>query len=346
MDPAKLAQIDAAVEKYMTGKELSGCVVCVGRQGKIALLKAYGDKKVDMVFDLASVGKPMATATSIMLLAERGKLKIDDPVALYLKEFDTPEKKEITIRHLLLHVGGFPQGPGGPYDDPVDFMERVLAQKPQSKPGEKFLYSCSSYIMLGKIVERISGQDLNEFTRKNIYRPLGMYDTGYIRDEIVPDENYRKRISPVPGSRPGQVNDFQARAQGGVGGNGAIFSTADDMAVFAEMMLEKGKLPNRPRLMNAETVELMTTPNPVPSAPAGLRGLGWTMQIEQDNHRPKKMSPAAYGHGGWTGIAFWMEPKYDLFFIFLSTLPGRVPYPLASQIGDIVIDAIAVHVAR
>lgn len=193
--------------------------------------------------------------------------------------------------------------------------------------------------MLGKIVERISGQNLNEFTQKNIYQPLGMDDTTFF-----PDENLCKRISPCPGCRPGQVHDFQARALGGGTGNGANFSSADDLAVFAEMMLEKGKLPNRPRIMNTETVEMMTTPNPIPD---GFRGLGWAMQMttqmqDLDAHRPKKMSPSAYGHGGYTGIALWIEPKYGLFTIFLSNSPGRGPYPLASQIGDIVIDAIVV----
>ena len=336
LDSAVLAKIDALVEQALTEIQLPGCVVCVGRHGKIALLKAYGDKTTDTVFDLASVTKPVATATAIMILAERNKLDIDAPVAKYLSEFDTPEKRTITVRNLLTHVGGFPQGPGGDLSDAKKFKERLLNMKPESKPGERYVYSCASFIMLGEIVERVSGQNLNEFTRDSIFQPLGMNDTCF-----VPNEELSRRaavtVAAKPGDRKaGQVNDFQALALGGIAGNAGLFSTAENLAVFATMMLNEGESLGGTRILERKTVKEMTTANAVPG---GFRGLGWSMQIG-DIHRPKSMSPEAYGHGGWTGNAFWIDPKYDLFTIFLSNKPNRVPYPLTSKIGDIVIEAV------
>jgi CubicO group peptidase (beta-lactamase class C family) len=328
----KLQQIVPAVEKALSEKLLSGCVVCVGRN-EIVYLKAFGDKKTDTIFDLASVTKPVATATSIMFLADQGKLNIDAPVRLYLDEFNTSEKKDITIRQLLTHTAGFPQGPGGPFNDPDEFLKRVLAMKPQSPPGEKYVYSCGSYIILGEIIHRISGQNLNEFTRQNIFQPLGMNDTGFIPNEVL-----TPRIAPLtnPNREPGKVHDFQAFALGGIAGNAGLFSTAEDLAVFCKMMLNKGQIPNCQQILKPETVALMTAPNKIPD---GVRGLGWTMQMN-DVHRPKKMSAQAYGHGGFTGTAIWIDPKYGNFVIFLSNRPNRVVYPLVSEIGDIVIDAV------
>jgi len=339
LNAATLAKIDAAVEQALAEKLLDGCVVCVGRHGKIAFLKAYGDKKADTIFDLASVTKPVATATAIMLLAQQGKLKIDDPVAKYLHEFDTPEKRAITIRHLLTHVGGIAAGPGGDRSDPKEYRERLLNMKPNSQPGEKYVYSCASFIMLGEIVERVSGQNLNEFTQEHVFQPLGMNDTCFVPNEEL---SCRAAAVPFPDSsrKAGQVNDFQAFALGGIAGNAGLFSTASDLAVFATMMLNQGESLDGKRILDRNTVKEMTSPNPIPD---GFRGLGWSMQVggeRPDVHRPKNMSPAAYGHGGWTGNAFWIDPQYDLFTIFLSNKPNRVVYPLAATVGGIAVEAV------
>ena len=127
LDAATLSNIDAAVEKALTKNLLDGCVICVGRHGKIPFLKAYGDKKTDTVFDIASVTKPVATAMAIMILAQQNKLNIDDPVALYLQEFDIQEKRKVTIRHLLTHVGGILGHCMEDRSDPKKFREYVLA---------------------------------------------------------------------------------------------------------------------------------------------------------------------------------------------------------------------------
>jgi len=133
------------------------------------------------------------------------------------------------------------------------------------------------------------------------------------------------------------VNDFQAFALGGISGNAGLFSTADDLALFAVMMLNQGESQTGKRIFDKNTVKNMTAPNTIPG---GFRGLGWAMKHERDVHRPTKMSPSAYGHGGWTGNAFWIDPKYDVFTIFLSNKTNRAVYPLASKIGDVVIDSI------
>lgn len=346
LDETTLAKIDTLVEaaltdeKVLAGKSMGGpgCVVCIGRHGKIAFLKGYGDKKTGMAFEIFSMTKPTATAASIMLLAERGKLDVDAKAAEYLKEFDTPEKRDITVRHLLLHSAGFPRY----WTKELGSMEKILAVKPLSKPGEKFRYSDLSYIMLGEIVSRVSGKNVADFAREEIFLPLGMNDTGYL-----PNEKLEALAPQRPGRKRGNPSSVVHLTLAVPVGSSGLSATADDLAVYATMMLNRGEFRGK-RIMKAETVEKMTSPNPIPSGThsgkptePGVRGLGWAMQVPGDSrNRPETMSPEAFGHGGWLGTSFWMDPKYDLFVIFLSDVgPNRV-YPLASKIGDVAVESI------
>jgi len=341
LDETTLAKIDALMEQALADKDVladDGCVVCIGRHGKIAFLKAYGDKKTEMAFEIFSMTKCAATATSIMILAERNQLAIDDPVVKYLHEFDVPEKRTITIRHLLTHVGGFPRY----CENGNDAMEKILTLKPKSPPGERYNYSDPAYIMLGEIVKRISGKNIDEFARDNIFKPLGMNDTSYL-----PNEKLDHRVPPRSGRKPGAPSSPVAIALGYSTGHSGLVSTADDIAVYATMMLNRGEF-NGKRIMESETVRTMTSPNPVPKGmqtdkpvSGGARGLGWAMQNREISLcRPTSASPESYGHGGFLGTAFWMDPKYDLFMIFLSNKGSKIAYPLASQIGDIAIESI------
>src|SRR5688500_9807580 len=203
MDSRQLARIDEIVAQGLAEKRMPGCVVCIGRRGKIVLLKAYGNKQVqpsevpmttDTVFDMASITKPVATATSTMLLVERGQLKLGDRVASHIPAFAANDKEPITIFDLMTHQSGLlPDNALADYNDgPEKAIERICELKLQAPTGTRFIYSDVNYILLGELVRRISGQSVHEFSRDNIYQPLGMKETGYL-----PGEELAARAAPT-----------------------------------------------------------------------------------------------------------------------------------------------------
>lgn len=350
LDAAKLAKIDELVAEAITAKKMPGCVVLVARHGKVAFCKAYGDRQVepeqvkmteDTLFDMASITKPIATATSVMLLVEQGKLRLGDPVAKHIPEFAANGKEKITIEQLLTHQGGLiADNSIKDYEEgPDKAWERLFALKPASEPGTKFVYSDVSFLVLGKLVERVSGQTLAEFSTSNMFKPLGMTETGYL-----PGEELRRRAAPTQEREgrwmQGEVHDPRAYKLGGVAGHAGLFSTAEDLAVYAQMMLGQGEYAGV-RIMKQDTWSEMTKARAVSS---GQRGLGWDMQTGYSTNKGKSLSSKAFGHGGFTGTVLWIDPELDLFFIFLSNRvhpSGKgLVNPLAGQIGTIVGEAV------
>ena len=351
MDAVALGQIEVIVAEGIAEKKMPGCVVCVGRRGRIVLLKAYGNKRVlpaeepmsvDTVFDLASLTKPIATATSVMLLVERGKLKLDDKVAAILPGFEVNEKGEITIQHLLTHTSGLlPDNALADYEHgPDEALRRICELELQAPTGSKFIYSDVNFILLGEIVRRVSGQDLHAFSQANLFRPLGMRETGFL-----PSTELRERAAPTEERdghwMQGEVHDPRAHKLGGIAGHAGLFSTAEDLAIYAQMMLNRGQAGGT-RVLKPETIELMTADYPVPR---GIRGLGWDKQTGYSSNKGQKLSSGAFGHGGFTGTVLWIDPERELFFIFLSNRlhpdgKGAVN-PLAGKIVDAVVGAIA-----
>ncbi len=350
MDAGQLGQIDKVVAQGIRAGEMPGCVVLVGRRGKVVFQKAYGQRQVepertamtvDTLFDLASLTKPVATATSVMLLWERGKLRLCDPVAAHLPEFGKNGKEAITVFQLLTHQGGLiPDNSLADYrDGPSKSWERIRALKPRVPPGSKFIYSDVGYIVLGELVRRISGKSVDEFSRDNIFRPLGMTDTGYL-----PSEALRKRAAPTEkrGGRwmRGEVHDPRAYLLGGVAGHAGLFSTVGDLAIYAQMMLGGGEYVGT-RVMRPETVQKMTRGYRVSG---GFRGLGWDSRTGYSSNRGQSYSVHAFGHGGFTGTAIWIDPELDLFVVFLASHlhpdgKGAVNR-LVGRIGTIAADAI------
>ena len=203
MDQQHLQRVDEVVAEGLSQKKMPGCVVCIGRHGKIVFLKAYGQRQVkpeplpmtiDTVFDMASITKPMATATSIMQLMERGKLRLGDKVASVIPEFATHDKDSITIRDLLIHQSGLlPDNSLADYQDGSDeAMRRIYDLTLQSPTGSKFIYSDMNYILLGEIVRRVSGKSVHEYSQANLFQPLGMAETGYL-----PGDSLRIRAAPT-----------------------------------------------------------------------------------------------------------------------------------------------------
>ncbi len=350
MISARLKAIDRIVEEGLERKRMPGAVVVVGHQGKIAYRKAYGFREieprqvpmtVDTVFDLASLTKPIATATSVMTLIENGQIKLHAPAHTYLPKFGQNGKENITVYHLLTHQGGLiPDNPIGDYEaGPAKAWENIFALKPVASPGERFIYSDMGFIVLGKLIEEVTGKSVHAYSQEAVFEPLGMNETGYL-----PREELRKRAATTQerDGHPmrGEVHDPRAFRLEGVAGHAGLFSTADDLAVYAQMMVQRGQYQGV-RILKTETAKMMTQAYKVPR---GLRGLGWDKKSSYSSNRGDLFTDAAFGHGGFTGTAIWIDPAQELFVIFLSNRvhpDGRGSVnALAGRIGTIAAAAI------
>ena len=324
-DPARLAAIDGLVEGALADSKMPGCVVCIGRRDGIALLKAYGRRAVapadepmttDTVFDLASITKPVATATAVMRLVEEGRLRLSDPVATHIPEFAAAGKEKLSVHDLLTHQSGLiADNPISDYaDGPDAAFERIWKLAPLHPVGEKFIYSDVNFIVLGRLVERITGESLDAFTTRVTFAPLGMTETGY-----RPAAALRGRCAPTEerdgGWMRGDVHDPRCWKLGGVAGHAGLFGTATDLARYATMMLADGSLDGA-RVLAAPTVATMTRGWRIPGG--GVRGLGWDKRSPLSSNRGDLLTEAAFGHGGFTGTALWIDPGLDLYVIFLS----------------------------
>lgn len=324
LDAQKLAEIDALVADGIVEKKLPGCVICVGRHGQVGMLKAFGQKRIvpvgesmttDTVFDLASLTKPIATATSVMKLVENKQLGLSEKVSEIIPEFAVHDKQEITVQDLLTHISGLlPDNALADYEQgPEIALQRICNLKLQNPVQTKFVYSDVNFILLGEIVKRRSGMSLHEFSQREIFQPLGMRDTGYL-----PREELQLRAAPTEQRdghwMQGEVHDPRAFLLGGVAGHAGLFSTAEDLALYATMLLGSGRI-NGQRIMTPETVALMIRDYPVSS---GIRGLGWDKQTGFSTNKGEGFGSRAFGHGGFTGTVIWIDPDLDLFFIFLS----------------------------
>ncbi|MBC7855691.1 MAG: beta-lactamase family protein [Pirellulaceae bacterium] len=351
----KLQGIDAIVQEGLDQKKMPGCVVLVGRRDKIVLLKAYGKKRLepaaepmttDTVFDVASLTKPIATATSVMILVDQGKLKLEEPVAIYLPEFAANNKEKVTVRQLLVHVSGLiPDNSIKDYDDGAhEALKRVFALKLQTSPGERFAYSDMNYVVLGELIKKLAGKNVHEFSQEHVFQPLGMRETTY-----MPGDDLKRRAAPTQQREgkwmQGEVHDPRAWKLGGIAGHAGLFSTAEDLAIYASMMLRRGEQGGT-RILSEDAWKQMTSPNKVPTRRnkgaeyKGLRGLGWDMKTGYSINRGESFSPAAFGHGGFTGTSIWIDPEKDLFLIFLSNRvhpDGKgLVNPLIGRIGTVV----------
>lgn len=325
-DPARLAAIDGLVAEAIAKGEMPGCVVCIGRRAGIAWLEARGDRDVepdrvplaaDAVFDLASLTKPVATATAVMQLVEEGRLRLADPVACHLPDFAARGKGKITIHDLLTHQSGLiADNPLADYDHGVEEARRnICALEPVAAPGARFIYSDVNFILLGMLVEKVAGAPLDIVTRRRIFAPLSMEATGYL-----PDEELRGRAAPTE-QRDGAwlrgvAHDPRAAKLGGVAGHAGLFGTAEDLSRYARALLGNGSLDGG-RVLGAGAVAVMTNSWRVPGG--NIRGLGWDKRSSFSGNRGDLLSEAAYGHGGFTGTALWIDPGLDLFVIFLSS---------------------------
>jgi CubicO group peptidase (beta-lactamase class C family) len=328
-DTAAFTPIDDTIRAAIERKELPGAVVVVLHKDQIVHRKALGLRALlpqpllmdlTTLFDLASLTKPIVTATAIMLLLEEGKLSVNDRLARHLPGFRRKETEEITLEHLLLHTSGFiADNPLADYQQGAKVAwEKLFALKPLAEPGTRFIYSDVNYLLLGKVVEEVSGVTLDAFARKRIFEPLGMKETGYL-----PQGDLKTRAAPTQEREGrwmiGEVHDPRAYLLGGVAGHAGLFSTGQDLAIYARMLLNRGRHGSTIFLKEA-TVQLMTAPRQVPGKTApGLRTYGWDMATSFSSNRgevfPKGKS---FGHSGFTGTSMWFDPDGRSAVIFLS----------------------------
>ena len=343
--------LDAVVEAAVRDGLIPGAVLVVGHEGKIVHRKAYGNRALvpqreamtaDTIFDIASLTKVVATTPALMKLFEQGKLRINDPVTAYLPDFQGG-RSDITVRDLLTHFSGMRpdldlEPPWSGYETGI---RRALIEKPTSPPATRFVYSDINFELLGEVVHRLSGKPLDEFARDAVFNPLGMKETGFhpppsLRARIAPTEIDAATGAPFRGV----VHDPTARYMGGVAGHAGVFSTAADLAKYAQMLLDGGG-----KLFSPLTVKKFTSPNSPPDQPI-LRGLGWDIDSGYSAPRGELFPIGSYGHTGFTGTSLWIDPASKTYVILMtnSVHPkgGKNLSPLRSKIATVVAAAVGV----
>jgi len=321
----------------IAAKAAPGAVVLIGRAGQTVYEKAYGTRAtvpstepmtLDTVFDLASLTKVVATTTAVMTLVEQGRVRLNDPVSSFVPGFERYGKGGITVRHLLTHVSGLrPDVDLHPWSGYDAAIALAIDEVPTTAPGEQFVYSDINFFLLGDIVVRVTGESLDAYTKRAVFGPLGMRDTGFL-----PATTMLPRIAPTercaeqdawPCQRPdaaplrGVVHDPTARRMGGVAGHAGLFSTAQDLKRFARMLINGGEL-DGVRILSPATVARMITPMTLP-ANAGTRGLGWDIDTSFSSNRGDLFPIGSFGHTGFTGTSLWIDPASKSYVIFLSS---------------------------
>lgn len=323
----KFSVIDDAVNQAVAQKEIPGAVVVVGHGGRIVFRKAYGERSlepareamtVDTVFDMASLTKPLMTATAIMQLCEQGKLGFNDPVSKYLPEFAANGKQDITIRQLLTHYSGLPPDLSltDKWEGKEEAYKRAFAIAPATPAGVRFVYSDINFIVLGALVEKLSGMTEDVYAQKKIIEPLQLRHTEYL-----PSASRHSLIAPTQWTDGvmlrGVVHDPTARRMGGVAGHAGLFSTASDIAIYAQSLLDRlaGKASRFP--LSRAVLQKMVVPEQ-PATGTALRGFGWDIESPYSSNRGEIFPVGSFGHTGFTGTSLWIDPISNSYVIVLT----------------------------
>jgi uncharacterized protein YbbC (DUF1343 family)/CubicO group peptidase (beta-lactamase class C family) len=323
----RFGAVDAVIQQAIHEGNIPGAVLIVGHNEHVIYRKAYGSRALeprreamtlDTIFDLASLTKVIVTTTAVMQLVEQGKVRLNDPVVKYLTEFAQNGKEDITVRQLLTHYSGLEPDLDlkTAWEGKETAYRMAFAETPAEPPGSKFSYSDINFIVLGALVERVSGQTLNEYATRHIFAPLKMTYTRFV-PPLTRQAGWIEKIAPTQYDENehmlrGVVHDPTARRMGGVAGQAGLFSTADDLAKFAQALLNGGG-----GVLSALSVEKMTRPEQPPSAPV-LRGFGWDIDSPYSSNRGDLLPVGSYGHTGFTGTSLWIDPTTQTYIILLT----------------------------
>jgi len=353
-DAGRFKAVDAIVEKAVAEGNIPGAVLLVGHDGKVVHRKAFGLRAlepvrepmtIDTIFDLASLTKCLATATSVMKLVEDGRVRLGDSVATYLPEFAQNGKKDITFRDLMTHYSGLAPDLDlkAQWSGREAAFQMAMHEKPINPPGSQFVYSDINFETLGFLVEKITGQSLNEYASANIFLPLGMKNTRFL-----PPQDWVPRIAPTQYDEQGRmlrgvVHDPTARRMGGVAGHAGLFSTADDMALFAQDFLSGFMVLSR------SAIAKMSSPQQPPNGTV-LRGLGWDIDSPFSTNRGELLPVGSFGHTGFTGTSLWIDPVTDTYVILLTNAVhprgGKSTVSLRSKVATAVVQALDLTVTE
>jgi uncharacterized protein YbbC (DUF1343 family)/CubicO group peptidase (beta-lactamase class C family) len=325
----RLQGIAPLVEAAVQARKIPGAVVLIGHEGQVVYRKAFGERSLvperqamtaDTIFDMASITKVMATTTAVMQLVEQGKIELSAPASDYWPEFKQNGKELVTIRELMTHYSGLPPDlelkPAWTGYDTA--MKMIVAAKLTVPPGTRFIYSDINFETLGEIVRRVSGEPLDVYCAEHIFKPLGMKDTLFkppaaLRVRIAPTQYEHGSSGPVLW---GVVHDPTSRFMGGVAGQAGLFSTADDLSIFAQMLLDGGTY-HGVRILSPLSIEKMTEPQTPPNAMV-LRGLGWDLDSPFASNRGELFDVGSFGHTGYTGTSIWIDPVTKTYVILLT----------------------------
>ncbi|GBR50683.1 beta-lactamase [Neokomagataea thailandica NBRC 106555] len=353
--PEKWSAVDARVRKAVDEGQCPGAVLAVGSKGQVAHSYVYGRRALvpeiqpmlwQTVFDMASLTKPLITALAIMQYVERGTIGIDELVTHYLPEFGSMGKESITIRLLLTHYSGLP--PDVPLKAPWSGKEeavRLVMNSPLvAKPGERFLYSDINYITLGLIIEKLSGQSLAVYAHENILSPMGLKHS-----QFLPPVSERAVIAPTQFDDEGHllqgvVHDPTSRRMGGVAGHAGFFSTADDVCLYAQELLNRLKGRESRFPLKQETLASMVVPEQ-PQGKTDLRGFGWDLHTSFSTPRGELFSSQSFGHTGFTGTSLWIDPVSEAYVVLLTNrvhpYGGHSVVSLRHDVATLVAQALA-----
>ncbi len=343
MSKERLAMIDRVINKGIAAGGFPGAAVVVGRRNAIAYEQGFGklgwkasDREVSIdesIYDLASLTKVVGTTTAMMILYDEGKVDLDAKIQKYVPDFVGAYKDEVTVRMVLAHRGGLAPGRvlWKKATSPAHAREMVVTTKLSYRPGRDMIYSDLGADLLGWVIEKASGQRLDRFLDQRVFTPLGMTNTGFrpadsLKHRIAPTEVYPPRRYPIRG----EVHDENAHVLGGVVGHAGLFSTAGDLAVFAQMMLNRGEYRGT-RIVADSTVRLFTR------EVGFARALGW--EVGAGEHGAGRyLDLHAYGHTGYTGTSVWIDADRDLFVVLLT---NRVHAPRARRPATVIADVRA-----
>ncbi len=343
------ARLDSIVQAAIADHAAPGAALAVGRYGRIVHMKGYGKQDTasgpavdeNTMYDMASLTKVIATTTAAMMLEEQGKIDLDRTVASYLPEFNAPDKAPITLRMIATHRGGL-EAFAALYKEfrgRDQYLTQINLRPLKSVPNTEMVYSDWDMILLQLVMERVTGQALDQFVTQKIFAPLGMNSTMYTPDSV----RYFSRIAPTEldtatgglmrGLVHGRVHDENASAIGGVAGHAGLFSSAHDLAIFCQMLLNGGEY-NGVRIVKPETIARWTAPQNRGSS----RALGWDTP-SRNSSSGQYFSPRSFGHTGFTGTSIWVDPERDLFVILLTnrvypTRANNKQVPLRKAVAD------------
>lgn len=349
-----LAEVDSILADFVAQGAFPGGVLAVGYRGALVHLQPFGrltyDRNApavstDTIYDLASLTKVVVTTTLAMILVDEGLLELDRPVEEFLPRFVGSGKEAVTVRHLLSHASGLDWW-APLYQELAGkeaYVERIQVMDLVYEPGSRSLYSDLGLILLGEILERVAGEPLDQAARRLIFAPLSMEDTLF-----RPPASLHKRIAPTEDDPwrgrvlRGEVHDENAFALGGVAPHAGLFSTAGDLARFAQMILNGGVYAHH-RLLSRRTVELFTRPSGVFDS---TRALGWDTKSPQGSSAGELFSPLSFGHTGFTGTSLWIDPDRELFVILLTnrvhpTRDNNLIRKVRPAVADAVVRALA-----